>query len=213
MSPRSSAVVFDTDKIAEAVEKIAQTVSSDISYPEIPEELFEVFAYLPELFQDGDEERYIEALSLAMQTSYENGLYQFAYMQYHMLFMTAIYFVLLKLYVLHHDEMEQALYYLLKDRYNEFFGKENTKDGQLYFGSFAAIGESDVFKLLHIVGMDTNLEGELKKLVKERNDYAHANGRLLLTSEEFFLEKIRNFNNCIDRVFTIIKNYIFQLYT
>ena len=35
----------------------------------------------------------------------------------------------------------------------------------------------------------TNLEGELKKLVKERNDYAHANGRLLLTSEEFFLEK------------------------
>ena len=42
------------------------------------------------------------------------------------------------------------------------------------------------FKLLHIVGMDTNLEGELKKLVKERNDYAHANGRLLLTSEEFF---------------------------
>lgn len=63
MNPRSSAVVFDTDKIAEAVEKIAQTVSSDISYPEIPEELFEVFAYLPELFQDGDEERYIEALS------------------------------------------------------------------------------------------------------------------------------------------------------
>ena len=51
------------------------------------------------------------------------------------------------------------------------------------------IGESDVFKLLQIVGMDTNLEGELKKLVKERNDYAHANGRLLLTSEEFFLEK------------------------
>lgn len=82
----------------------------------------------------------------------------------------------------------------------------------MYFGSFAAIGESDVFKLLHIVGMDTNLEGELKKLVKERNDYAHANGRLLLTSEEFFLEKIRNFNHCIDRVFALIKNDVLQLY-
>lgn len=117
MSPRSSTVVFDASKIEEAIEKAVQAVSANISYPEIPEELFEVFAYLPELFQDGDEERYIEALSLAMQTSYENDLYQFAYMQYHMLFMTAIYFVLLKLYVLHHDEMEQALYYLLKDRY------------------------------------------------------------------------------------------------
>lgn len=40
------------------------------------------------MFQDGDEARYIEALSLAMKTSYENGLYQFAYMQCHMLFMT-----------------------------------------------------------------------------------------------------------------------------
>lgn len=203
MSPQSSNTVFNGNKIKEAIEKAAQTVSSDIPYPEIPEELFEIFAYLPELFQDRDEERYIEALSLAMQTSYENGLYQFAYMQYHMLFMTAIYFVLLKLYTLHHDEMEQALYYLLKDRYNDFSGKENTKDEQLYFGSFAAIGESDVFKLLHIVGMDSNLEGELKKLVKERNAYAHANGRLLLTSEEFFLEKIRNFNHCVDRVFTL----------
>ena len=97
MSPRSSTVVFDASKIEEAIEKAVQAVSTNISYPEIPEELFEIFAYLPELFQDGDEERYIEALSLAMQTSYENGLYQFAYMQYHMLFMTAIYFVLLKL--------------------------------------------------------------------------------------------------------------------
>lgn len=213
MSPQSSNTVFNGNKIKEAIEKAAQTVSSDIPYPEIPEELFEIFAYLPELFQDRDEERYIEALSLAMQTSYENGLYQFAYMQYHMLFMTAIYFVLLKLYTLHHDEMEQALYYLLKDRYNDFSGKENTKDEQLYFGSFAAIGESDVFKLLHIVGMDSNLEGELKKLVKERNAYAHANGRLLLTSEEFFLEKIRNYNHCVDRVFTLIRDDILQLYS
>ena len=59
MSPRSSTVVFDASKIEEAIEKAAQAVSANISYPEIPEELFEVFAYLPELFQDGDEERYI----------------------------------------------------------------------------------------------------------------------------------------------------------
>ena len=208
-----SVLLYDKEKIAAAIEKVARPVSADIPLPEMPEALFEIFVYLPKLFQDEDEKRYIEALSLAMRTSYKNGLYQFAYMQYHMLFMTAIYFVLLKLNVLHHDEMEQALYYLLKDRYNEFFGKENTKDGQLYFGSFAAIGESDVFKLLHIVGMDTNLEGELKKLVKERNDYAHANGRLLLTSEEFFLEKIRNFNHCIDRVFALIKNDVLKLYS
>ena len=41
MSPRSSTVVFDTSKIEEAIEK---AVSADISYPEIPEDLFEIFA-------------------------------------------------------------------------------------------------------------------------------------------------------------------------
>lgn len=213
MNSHFSSIVLDKDKIAEVIEKAAQAISIDSIYTELPEELFDIFAYLPELFQDESEEQYIKALSLAMQTSYENGLYQFAYMQYHMLFMTVIYFVLLQLHTLHHDEMEQALYYLLKDRYNDFYKKENTKNDNLYFGSFAAIGESDVFKLLHIVGMDTSLEGELKHLVKERNNYAHANGRLLLTSKEFFLDKIRQFNHCIDRVLKLIKDDILHLYS
>lgn len=43
MSPRSSTVVFDASKIEEAIEKAVQEVSANISYPEIPEELFEVF--------------------------------------------------------------------------------------------------------------------------------------------------------------------------
>lgn len=61
--------------------------------------------------------------------------------------------------------------------------------------------------------MDSSLEGELKNLVKERNNYAHANGRLLLTSKEFFLEKIRKFNHCVDRVFSLIRDDILQLYS
>lgn len=86
-----SVLLYDNEKIAADIEKVAPAVSADIPLPEMPEALFEIFVYLPELFQDGDEERYIGALSLAMRTSYENGLYQFAYMQYHMLFMTAIF--------------------------------------------------------------------------------------------------------------------------
>ena len=53
MSPRSSTVVFDASKIEEDIEKAVQAVSANISYPEMPEALFEIFVYLPELFQDG----------------------------------------------------------------------------------------------------------------------------------------------------------------
>ena len=83
------------------------------------------------------------------------------------------------------------------------------------FPSYGSIRESKAMNAdpAKLYSEEINLEGELKKLVKERNDYAHANGRLLLTSEEFFLEKIRNFNHCIDRVFALIKDDILQLYS
>lgn len=83
------------------------------------------------------------------------------------------------------------------------------------FPSYESIRESKAMNAdpAKLYSEEINLKGELKKLVKERNDYAHANGRLLLTSEEFFLEKIRNFNHCIDRVFALIKDDILQLYS
>ena len=178
-----------------------------------PEQLYEIKNFLPTLFQDNSEQKYIDALNLALETSYKNGLFQFACVQYHMLFMTSIYFVLLKTHGLYREEMDKALYYLLKDRKNEFFGSENTKNDQLYFGSFAVIGESDVFMLLRVIGLEDTLLGELKKLVQSRNKYAHANGQLLLTSEELFLEKIEQYNEKIKRVFDLLKPSVVKLYT
>ena len=180
--------VIDSNKITEAVIKSLDEKYPDWGKYEPPDELIKIFEYLPEEFVDDTEEKYINALMLAAQTSYENGLYQFAYVQYHMLFMTAIYYSLLKVSVLHEAELKEALYYLLKDRYSDFWKESNTKNGKLYFGSFAVISESDVFLLLRIVGLDNDLLGELQKLVQERNKYAHANGQLLLTSDELFLQ-------------------------
>ena len=179
---------------------------------EIPAQLYEINKYLPELFQDDSEEKYIKALRLALETSYYNGLYQFAYVQYHMLFMTAIYFALLKVAKCHKDEVDKALYYLLKDRKSEFYGEENTKNGELYFGSFAAISESDVFMLLRVIGLDDSLLGELKNFVKSRNKYAHANGRLMLTSDELFIKEIQQYNEKIEKIYGLLKPDIRQLY-
>ncbi len=179
---------------------------------ELPEQIHEINKFLPQAFQDESEKKYIEALYLALETSYKNGLYQFAYVQYHMLFMTSIYFVLLKIYKLHKEEMDKAIYYLLKERKNEFYNEENTKSGELYFGSFAIIGESDVFMLLRVIGLSDSILGELKKLVKSRNGYAHANGRLLLTSNELFLKEIQKYNDKTMQVFDLLKDDITKLY-
>ncbi len=179
---------------------------------ELPDELLKMLEYLPEEFEDETEEKYIDALMLAAQTSYENGLYQFAYVQYHMLFMTAVYYAILKVSVLHEEELKKALYYLLKDRYTDFWKETNTKNGKLYFGSFAIITESDVFMLLKVVGLDNNLLGELQKLVRARNKYAHANGQLLLTSDELFMEALNNYNANIQRVVDLLQNDLIVFY-
>jgi len=211
MLEQRKSIRFDSSKIVAAIQK-AYELEHPEEFQEPPDELFEILDYLPELYADDSEQKYIEALKLAMQTSYKNGLYQFAYVQYHMLFMTVVYFVLLKVSLLHKEEFEKALYYLLKDRYRDFFKDENTKHGQLYFGSFAQIGENDVFMLLRVVGMDPDLWGQLKGFVKERNRYAHANGQLQLTSEEYFLEKVQAFNSKSKQIFSLIENYILALY-
>jgi len=200
-------------RILDRVGDLPLSALSGLSYEdEIPAQLYEINKYLPELFQDDSEEKYIEALRLALETSYYNGLYQFAYVQYHMLFMTAIYFALLKVAKCHKDEVDEALYYLLKDRKSEFYGEENTKNGELYFGSFAAISESDVFMLLRVIGLDDSLLGELKNFVKSRNKYAHANGRLMLTSDELFIKEIQQYNEKIEKIYGLLKPDIRQLY-
>ena len=177
-----------------------------------PDCLTKILEYLPTEFSDESEEKYLDSLLLATETSFMNRLYQFAYVQYHMLFMTSVYYMLLKAYYLHEEELQKGLYYLLKDRYSDFWSESNTKGGRLYFGSFAIISENDVFMLLHTVGINSDLLGELQKLVRKRNKYAHANGQLQLTSDELFIEAIDNYNGQIQHVIDLLKDDMICFY-
>ena len=203
---------FDGSKISEAIMKAFESEYPEYAIPEPPDELFKMLEYLPEEFEDDTEEKYIDALMLAAQTSYENGLYQFAYVQYHMLFMTAVYYAILKVSVFHEEELNKALYFLLRDRFSDFWSESNKKTGKLYFGSFAIINESDVFMLLRVVGLDSDLLGELQKLVRERNKYAHANGQLQLTSDELFMDALNSYNAKIQKVVELLKSDLIAFY-
>lgn len=205
-------IIFDVSKISDAIKVAFESEHPEYTIPDPPDELFKMLEYLPEEYADETEKKYIDALMLAAQTSYENGLYQFAYVQYHMLFMTAVYYALLKVSIFHKEELEKALFYLLKDRYADFWKESNTKAGKLYFGSFALVSESDVFMLLSVVGLDNDLLGELQKLVKERNKYAHANGQLQLTSDELFLEALNSYNAKVQRVIELLKSDLIAFY-
>lgn len=192
--------------------KITDSNYTDYEH-EVNEEIYLLYDYLPVLYKDENEREYVQTLFEALTLSYSNGLYQFAYIQIHMIFMVCIYFLLLKLNISTPDELEKAIYYLSKDnRAKDFYGSSNTRSGELYFGSFAMLNESDVFLLLKIAGMDSDLQGELRKLVEERNKQAHANGNITISSQSTIDEKISKYINTLERVQKLFKPIIEKMY-
>lgn len=205
---------FDTSKIADVILKSAKLDNITSDYLELNEDIFLFYDYLPVLYKNEDDNEYLKTLFKALELSYKNSLYQFAYIQLHMLFMVSIYYMLLKVNTVSSDKMEDALYYMIKDknRVKDFYGGSNTRDGELYFGSFACLSESDVFLLLKIAGIDSDLQGELKKLVEERNKYAHANGNITITSQSTMDDKISKYVNTLERVQNLLNPFITKLY-
>lgn len=203
---------LDTSNIVNPINKNNKFDTND-NYV-INEQIYELYNYLPLLYNDESEREYIETLFRALKLSYSNKLYQFAYIQLHMIFMVCIYYMLLQVNEFARGEMENALYFMIKDknRVKDFYGNSNTRNGRLYFGSFAVLGECDVFLLLKIVGLDSDLQGELETLVRERNKYAHANGNITITSQTTIDDKINKYINTVERVYTLLKPQIEKLY-
>lgn len=209
----SNTIYLDTIKIAEEILNPMAFRNTHNGIIEINEEIILLYDYLPVLYKDENENDYISSLFKALELSYSNKLYQFAYLQLHMIFMVCIYYMLLQINNSSPDELEKAIYYLSKDnRAKDFYGSSNTRNGELYFGSFAILNESDVFLLLKIVGMDPDLQGELRTLVVERNKYAHANGNLTITSRDTIDEKISKYVNTLGRVHKLFKSIVEELY-
>lgn len=211
----SETAYLDVSKIANAIGKSIKIEALDtLDFDVINEQIYELYNYLPLLYSDENEKGYIETLFKALELSYSNRLYQFAYIQLHMIFMVCIYYMLLQVNEIANHEMGKALYFMIKDkdRLKKFYCNGNTKNGKLYFGSFACLGESEVFLLLRIIGLDSDLQGELAKLVEERNKYAHANGNITITSQTTIDEKISKYLNTLERVYNLLKPETENLY-
>ncbi|MEA3447112.1 MAG: GxxExxY protein [Bacteroidota bacterium] len=58
------------------------------------EESYQILQYLPNRFKQRDEQEYIEFLWEAFESNYQNEKYQFAFIAYHMLFMSFVYFTI-----------------------------------------------------------------------------------------------------------------------
>ena len=140
------------------------------------EEAAELANYLPLSFKTPKEQEYIEFLWDAFETNYTHGKYQFAFLAYHMLTMSFVYF---NIWQIKQTEPKDFAMGLIG------FGKDIEKS-LLEATSpfvFSTVNERSILRFLKLIACDNSKIGTYAKLVDDRNESAHPNGNIFYRTE------------------------------
>lgn len=132
--------------------------------------------YLPLSFKSPKEQEYIEFLWDAFATNYEHGKYQFAFLAYHMLTMSFVYFNVWQIRNGSRADFERAMVGFHKDVEKKLI--EATSPFTI-----CEVPESTVMRFLKLIGCDNAKVGSYAKLVRDRNDAAHSNGNIFFSTK------------------------------
>ena len=148
------------------------------------DEATELANYLPLSFKTPKEQEYIDFLWDAFDTNYTHGKYQFAFLAYHMLTMSFVYFNIWQIKQTEPGDFEKGLI---------GFGKDVEKN--LLAASspfvFSTVNERTMLRFLKLIQCDNGKIGTYAKLVDDRNDSAHPNGNIFFSTQAALDTKIR----------------------
>lgn len=140
------------------------------------EEAAELADYLPLSFKTPKEQEYIEFLWDAFETNHTHGKYQFAFLAYHMLTMSFVYFNIWQIKQTTPKDFAMGLI---------GFGKDIEKsllDATSPF-VFSTVNERSILRFLKLIACDNGKIGTYAKLVDDRNESAHPNGNIFYSTE------------------------------
>lgn len=140
------------------------------------EEATELANYLPLSFKSAEEERYIRFLWDAFETNYKAEKFQFAFLAYHMLTMSYIYFNIWQIKKTVPGDFAKSLIGFGKDIEKALL--EATSPFE-----FSTVNERSILRFLKLIACNNAMIGTYAKLVDDRNDSAHPNGHLFHNSE------------------------------
>jgi len=159
------------------------------------EEAAELGNYLPLSFKSPKEQEYIGFLWDAFETNYTHGKYQFAFLAYHMLTMSFVYFDIWQIRQARREDFEKGLI---------GFGKDIEKkllEATSPF-AFSAEKERSILRFLKLIGCDNGKIGTYAKLVDDRNETAHPNGNIFFTTQAALDAKITEILRVVDEIET-----------
>jgi hypothetical protein len=169
------------------------------------EEAAELANYLPLSFKTPKEQEYIEFLWDAFETNYTHGKYQFAFLAYHMLAMSFIYF---NIWQIKQTEPKDFAMGLIG------FGRDIEKS-LLEATSpfvFSTVNERSILRFLKLIACDNAKIGTYIKLVDDRNDTAHSNGNIFFSTPAALDAKITEILRVVNEIQTHSKPIIEHCY-
>jgi hypothetical protein len=151
------------------------------------EEAQRIFDYLP--IQPPDDE-YIRFLWEAFESNYKNDKYQFAYIAYHMLFMSFIYYQIAKIYLNENNICRDLM---------TFTGKvQEHIDNHAPLQKFSLENERTIMGLFISIGCTREEIKSMKTIVDGRNSIAHSNGNIFFKTKESLEGKINEMLSCME---------------
>jgi len=139
--------------------------------------------YLPLSFKSPKEQEYIEFLWDAFATNYTHGKFQFAFLAYHMLTMSFVYFNIWQIRKTEPKDFEKGLIGFGKDVENNLLAATSPF-------VFSSVKERSILRLLKLIACDNSEIGTYAKLVDDRNDTAHPNGNIFFSTQAALDTKI-----------------------
>jgi len=169
------------------------------------QEAAELANYLPLSFKTPKEQEYIEFLWDAFATNHTHGKYQFAFLAYHMLTMSFVYFNIWQIKQTTPKDFAIGLI---------GFGKDIEKsllDATSPF-VFSTVNERSILRFLKLIACDNGKIGTYAKLVDDRNESAHSNGNIFFSTEAALDVKITEILRVVAEIQTHSKTVIEHCY-
>jgi len=157
------------------------------------EEAFELRNYLPLSFKTYSEQEYIAFLWDAFETNYNHGNHQFAFLAYHMLTMSFVYFNIWQIRQSRPEDFEKGLIGFGKDIEKNLIGATSPF-------VFSTVNERSILRLLKLIACDNSKIGTYAKLVDDRNETAHPNGNIFFSTKAALDAKIAEILRVVDEI-------------
>jgi hypothetical protein len=158
------------------------------------EEAAELGSYLPLSFKTRSEQEYIAFLFDAFETNYTHGKYQFAFLAYHMLTMSFVYFNIWQIRQARLEDFEKGLIGFPRD--------EKALLTATSPFAFSIVPERTMLRFLKLIACDNDKIGNYAKLVDLRNDIAHPNGNIFFSTQAALDAKITEILRVVDEIQT-----------